>query len=369
MSKIAIDARNFGPKHTGIGRYVQNLLDQIALTKFAKNSSIYLIVNKNQQNEIRSRYQTKFKYLPTTIAHYSFAEQLFLPFLLYSNNFDLVHFTQFNKPFLYFKKSVLTIHDLIKHLSKGRETTTKSPLLYWPKYLAYKLLTDFNIQHNPIIVPSNYWRKYILDSYKISPSKIITTYEALDPTFLNNKKIIVNPDKYLVYTGNVYPHKNIQIVFQALHKLPNFRLKIICARSVFLTRIENKIKQLGIQKQVDILGYVPDQEFIDIYQHATALVHPSLIEGFSLTGLEAMALNCPVISSNASCMPEIYQDSVLYFDPKKPDDLIEQIKSLSDNPKLRQDLIQKGKLQIKKYSWATTAKQTTEFYDRILQQT
>lgn len=369
MSKIAIDARTFGPKHTGIGRYIQNLLDQIVTTTFAKNNTIYLIVHQSQEKEVKDRYQTKFQYLSTSIAHYSLTEQLFLPFLLYFHNFDLVHFTQFNKPLIYFKKSVITIHDLIKHLSRGSNTTTKSPLFYWPKYLAYRLLTDFNILHNPIIVPSNYWRKYILDSYNINPKDIITTYEALDPAFLNNQKVVVKPDKYLVYTGNVYPHKNIQVIFQALHKLPDFKLKIICARSVFLTRIEKQIRDLNIQKQVDLLGYVPDLKFISIYQHATALVHPSLIEGFSLTGLEAMALNCPVISSNASCMPEIYQDSVLYFNPQKPEDLIEKITSLSENPKLRQDLLQKGKLQIKKYSWKTTAIQTVQFYDQILKQT
>ena len=103
-------------------------------------------------------------------------------------------------------------------------------------------------------------------------------------------------ENYLLYTGNLYPHKNITIVFKAL-KLPKIKLKIICARSVY-PKIEAQIKREKLTSQVEFLGFVPDS-FSKLYSHALALVHPSLMEGFSLTGLEAMALNCPVIAASA----------------------------------------------------------------------
>ncbi|MPM98176.1 hypothetical protein SDC9_145359 [bioreactor metagenome] len=90
------------------------------------------------------------------------------------------------------------------------------------------------------------------------------------------------------------------------------------------------------------------------------------MEGFSLTGLEAMALGCPVISSNNSCLPEIYQDSVLYFDPNNVNDLVEQIEKLYKTKGLRDQLINLGYLQVKKYSWAKTAQQTFSVYKDIL---
>jgi glycosyltransferase involved in cell wall biosynthesis len=90
------------------------------------------------------------------------------------------------------------------------------------------------------------------------------------------------------------------------------------------------------------------------------------MEGFSLTGLEAMALSCPVISSNSSCLPEIYQNSVLYFDPNKVSQLISLINKLQKSPTLRLSLIKKGYQQVDKYSWHTTAKSTINFYQKIL---
>ena len=130
--------------------------------------------------------------------------------------------------------------------------------------------------------------------------------------------------------------------------------------------MEKLIQKNQVENQIEFLGYVDDKNFSQIYSQALALIHPSLIEGFSLTGLEAMALNCPVISSNASCLPEIYGNSVLYFDPHQPNELAEKITQLQNNPKLRQQLIDQGHQQIKKYSWSTTAAATLDFYSKII---
>ena len=111
---------------------------------------------------------------------------------------------------------------------------------------------------------------------------------------------------------------------------------------------------------------MPDQKFKKIYSSALALVHPAYLEGFSLTGLEAMALNCPVISSSASCLPEIYENSVLYFDPDNVDQLTSQIVKLQTSISLRQKMIDLGHAQVNKYSWAKTATTTLDFYDQQL---
>ena len=206
-----------------------------------------------------------------------------------------------------------------------------------------------------------------MDRYKISPQKITTTHEAVDPSFtIIHKSKILNPESYILYTGNLYPHKNIEVIIKALKFLPQIKLKIICARNFFSQKIEELISKYNLNSQVEFLGYVPDNEFKKIYSKALALVHPSLMEGFSLTGLEAMALNCPVISSNSSCLPEIYQNSVLYFDPADPKELVSQIKKLQKSPKLREKMITLGHLQVQKYSWVLTAKKTFSVYKKIL---
>lgn len=368
MKHIVIDARLYGPKHTGIGRYTKNLLKALITLPDFKKYKFTLIIYKNLEAEIKKDLGDNFNYVTTNILHYSLKEQLFLPFIIYSLKADLVHFTHFNKPILYFKKSVITIHDLIKHFFTGKDTTTKNQFLYGFKHLGYLFLINIIIKRNQIIVPSNFWRKYIIEKFKIKASKIVTTHEAVDPTFLVNNKndFIKTPQNYIIYTGNLYNHKNIKVILEALKDLSDVNLKIICARSFFSEKLKTQISNMGIKKQVEFLGYLDDKQFKDVYKEALALVHPSLMEGFSLTGLEAMALNCPVISSNASCLPEIYDDSVLYFDPNSAPDLVKKINQLKDNPELRQQLIKLGQQQLKKYSWTKTAKLTMAVYQNLL---
>lgn len=363
MKNILIDARLYGPKHTGIGRYTKNLLINLKNQPDFSSNKFSLLIYPELEKEIIADLGDSYKLIPTNIKHYSLKEQLILPFIIYKINPDLVHFLHFNKPILYFGKSVITIHDLIKHFFKGKETTTKNSFFYWIKYSIYLIVTHINIKNNRLIVPSNFWRDYIIKKFNINPDNITTTYEAVDPKFIKIALPAVNnPENYLIYTGNLYPHKNIDVVFKALKELPKIKLKIISARSFFTEKIMAKIKKLKIEKQVEILGYLEDEEFAKIYQNSIALVHPSLMEGFSLTGLEAMSLNCPVISSNSSCLPEIYGDSVLYFNPKNTTQLIDQINKLTKSKNLRSQLIKLGQNQIKKYSWNKTAALTIDVY-------
>jgi glycosyltransferase involved in cell wall biosynthesis len=327
-----------------------------------------LIVYPELLVEIKNDLGPNFSYITTTIKHYSLTEQIQFPFFLKSLKPDLVHFTHLDKPIFYFGRSVVTVHDLIRHFSKGGDTTTKNPLLYWPKYFGYLLMTMIILITIYIIVPSNFWRDYLINNYHFSKSKVTTTYEAVDPEFLHStpNPSPLTPMPYLIYTGNLYPHKNINVIIEALKSLPDIKLKVICARSVFQKRIEKLISQNHLQKQVEFLGYLKDKDFQKLYSTALALVHPSFLEGFSLTGLEAMALNCPVISSNASCLPAIYGDSVLYFDPNDPKVLVAQINNLLTNPSLRQKLIKRGHKQVKKYSWITCATQTLTVYNSAI---
>lgn len=368
MTHIVIDARLYGPKHTGLGRYTKNLLLALKDLPDFNQFKFTLLVYPELLDEVSSDLKDSYQYVPTPLRHYSVAEQIFLPVLLSKLKPDLVHFTHLDKPIFYFGRSVVTVHDLIRHFSKGADTTTKNPLLYWPKYLGYLLMTRLIIATSHLIVPSDFWRNFILNKYSLNPQKIITTYEAVDPSFLNSKikNLKFKIKNYILYTGNLYPHKNIEVVLRALQKLPKLKLKIICARSVFSQKIEKLIAKNHLETQVEFLGYLPDDKFSEIYRQALALVHPSFLEGFSLTGLEAMALNCPVIASTSSCLPEIYGDSVLYFNPKSPLSLVKQIKNLQHSKTLRQKLINLGQQQILKYSWQKTATKTLNFYNLII---
>lgn len=159
---------------------------------------------------------------------------------------------------------------------------------------------------------------------------------------------------FVVYTGNLYPHKNVPILIEACERL-KINLAIVCARDVFAKRLPNS-------EYVHFLGRLTDKELVGLYRQAVVFVFPSLIEGFGLPGLEAMAVGLPVIAAQASCLPEIYEDAALYFDPSDSNDLVEKMKLVIDDKKLRRDLIVKGKRQVSKYSWAKMANETWQIY-------
>jgi glycosyltransferase involved in cell wall biosynthesis len=89
------------------------------------------------------------------------------------------------------------------------------------------------------------------------------------------------------------------------------------------------------------------------------------MEGFGLTGLEAMSVGLPVISSNASCLPEIYGDAAIYFDPNDVNDLVSCLDTLIKDQELRNNLSTKGYLQVRQYSWKKMAKETLAVYQQI----
>lgn len=350
MKRICIDARMWGIKHTGIGRYVENLIDNLP-------EEVILIVHPELKNESKlarfEKYYAKFH-------PYSYFAQIEMLKLLWVIKPDLLHVPHFTVPVLWWGKMVVTIHDLIKHQSKGPDTTTRHPLIYWAKYFQYLFIVWFAVHRaTQIIVPAKYWRDILIKKYDLDPKKITVTYEGVfqkvSPFTAEGGPL---SDPYIVYTGNLYPHKNIPILIRACEEL-KMDLKIICARSVFASRLPES-------KYVEYLGRLSDEEMKEVYKKASAFVFPSLIEGFGLPGLEAMAVGLPVVAAKASCLPEIYEDAALYFDPHDVDDLISKIKKISSDENLRKDLIKKGLAQVKKYSWVKMAKQTWEIYQNCL---
>lgn len=146
---------------------------------------------------------------------------------------------------------------------------------------------------------------------------------------------------YVLYVGNDYPHKNLK------------RLKLA-------------FKKLNLDYELILVTeFISDEEMNELYKKASLYIQPSLIEGFGLPPLEAMARGVPVVSSNAACLPEILEDAVIYFNPLDINDITEKIKkALSDN-EIRKRLVQKGFEQVKKYSWQKMTEEILEVYSNL----
>lgn len=375
--KIGIDARLYGPEHTGLGRYVTNLVNNIIVLD-KKNEYVLFVSSKHS---LDFKPTSKLKIVTTNIPIYSFSEQIILPFVFAKEKLDLLHVPHFNAPIFYPGKIIITLHDLIKHTSKGKDVTTRSTFGYNLKRLGYMIEFWFIVRKvAAIIAPTNYVKSDISKSLRVPAQKIHVTYEASDGKI---KKTALTPKQrtktlndynltqpFVVYTGNVYPHKNVDLLIDAIlshnaKKEVDLNLAIICARSVFYKRVEEKIAKQNAQQYIKLLGFVDDTEVSKLYSLALCLIHPSKMEGFGLTGIEAMAVGLPVISSNTSCLPEVYGDAALYFNPNSVDDLVGMIEKVVSSQQLRQDLTQKGLSQSKKYSWKRMCQETIAIYNSL----
>ena len=122
---------------------------------------------------------------------------------------------------------------------------------------------------------------------------------------------------------------------------------------------------MGLTDQVIFYGPATKEELTDLYKNALALIFPSLMEGFGLPGIEAMANGCPVICSDIPVFHEIYGEAAIYFNPNEGADISEKLQMVIENPQEFQSLKLKGLKQAKKYSWQKLARQTLDVYKSI----
>jgi len=406
--RIGIDARMYGLEHAGIGRYVENLVQN--LLKIDKNNQYVLFVRKAQSNQIKNEKinlpagkagikndpekfasqingagNLKLKIVIAEARHYSIKEQFLVPYLIWKEKVNLMHFPHFNVPVFYFGKYVVTIHDLIKHTFKGMATTTRNPLFYWFKYFGYLIVFWLAVKRaKKILVPSKTVALQLRKAYSLPESKVVVTYEGVDKKLqiTNYKLQITNilekydiKKPYLLYVGSVYPHKNISNLIRSIlvfnskyHDTVHgnyLRLVVVCSRNAFWERLRKDINELNAQNFVNLAGFIPDEELVILYRQAEAFVFPSESEGFGLPGLEAMASGLPVLASDIPVFREVYQDAAFYFDQKNPEDIAQKIKKFLFDENLREQTRTKGLELVKNYSWSKMAQKTLKIYKCI----
>ncbi|MFH1412852.1 MAG: glycosyltransferase family 1 protein [bacterium] len=391
IKRIGIDARFYGPVGKGLGRYTQEIVDNIIKIDTVNEYVIFLNQDNYDEFKIPKGQEHRIKKVRANTRWYTLAEQIKMPLIILKQNLDLIHFPHFNVPIFCPVKFVVTIHDLILIKHPTKRATTLSPWMYWLKNLAYRINIWITVQRaKKIIAVSKYTKKDLIKTFHIKQDRIAVTYEGVsnlakghDSLFsskLNDKETLLgyNIDKpFLIYVGNAYPHKNllmlVKVFKQLIQERPDLRLVLVGKEDHFYRELKDQTRQLGlwIQGQAEhssvvFPGYVPDQELEVMYQKAIAYVFPSLYEGFGLPPLEAMAKGCPVVSSDRTSMPEILGKAALFFDPENEKEIKQALEKIIENQELRQRLIKLGKERVKRYNWWECARQTKEIYNQIL---
>lgn len=361
--RIGIDCRMAGNRHAGIGRYIAQLVQHLLAVQNADDWVLFFR-DQGQVDEVLTKaQQSECLIVLADIRHYTIREQLWMPAIFKREHLDLLHVPHFNVPLGYRKPFVVTIHDLLWHDHRGSQVTTLPRWQYWTKYLFYRVVSSSAISRaRAILVPTQTVAKTVHRFYPKSSSKVVVSYEGVEESFAPPKQVVTRP-KQLLYVGSLYPHKNIEILLQALKRLPEFRLRIVSVRTVFGDSIVQRVRDLGIQNQVDFLGAIDDKTLQKEYHQADAVVCPSLSEGFGLPGIEALACGTSVVASDIPIFQEVYRKSALFFNPHQVNSLINALKKLTAPQKLK--LRKSGLELVKRYRWSQTAQATLDTYHRL----
>jgi len=176
-------------------------------------------------------------------------------------------------------------------------------------------------------------------------------------------------DKYFLYIGNAYPHKNLKRLLEAIAKIKsqisNIKLILVGPEDYFYGKLKQKVREMNLDYHVVFHGPATKEELTKLYRDAIALVFPSLMEGFGLPGLEAMKNGCPVICSDIPVFHEIYGEAAIYFNPNDTNDISQKmLKACFDdsNHQSRMSMMNRGQEQVRKYSWKRLAKETLKIY-------
>lgn len=362
---IVIDARNRrGP---GVGRYTDRLLEHLQ----AAHSQHRFTVLLQPDDPWRPRAENfETASAPFPQFSFNFLNDLRFSWKLHTLKPDLVHFTMTQHPLSYRGNIVITTHDLtmLRFVRAGR-----TPLpVFWLKKLGYKVI--FFAAHKKaqrVLVPTKFVAEDLARLYPFTKRKTTVTYEASEPEIPGDA---IPPSgirkPFIMHVGSPFPHKNIKHLIESFERIikdqPDLTLVLAGKKEFYFKELEDWARKRDSYNSIRFTDFIADNELKWLYQNAEAYVLPSLSEGFGLPGLEAMAHGCPLISSNATCLPEVYGDAAIYFDPVDKGETANSIKKVLSDKKLRKDLIIAGHDQVQKYSWKKMAEQTLRAYNNLV---
>jgi glycosyltransferase involved in cell wall biosynthesis len=282
----------------------------------------------------------------------------------------------------------------VVHFPTQQAYLTKLPSIYQPwdlQHLHYphffsktefslrkKYYPAFCAQASYVCVQAEWTRQDVIKHYGLPADKVVAVpwgsvfdaYTAPSPKgVLATAKKYGLPDRFFFYPAVTWPHKNHQAILRALHVLKTAHgitthVYFTGSSTEHRTTLDKLAQDLGISDQMHFLGFLPPEELQAIFSAATAMVFASKFEGFGLPILEAFHARLPVLSSNATTLPEVAGDAALYFDPDSPSELAALMKAILEIPELRQDLIKKGILVLSQHSISDTAAGFQALYKR-----
>lgn len=291
-------------------------------------------------------------------------EQLVLPFQLKRRRIDVLYNAGMTAPFICPSVSLVVIYDL-QHVNQPQN---------FPRYYLFFLRSIIYLSARTsegIITISNHVKDDIVKHYRIPPEKVFVTYSAADlSSFCPRDEEEVGrvrekyelPDRFVLYIASSLPHKNYRRLIEAFAELnrrdKGLKLVLIGARDYGAEVIRGTIKEMGLEKEVVFLGWLPFEDLPPIYCASSVFVFPSLHEGFGIPIIEAMACGVPVVCSGIEPLIEVAGGAAHHVDPESVESIAEGIRAVLEDSSLRDDLVAKGIERAKIFSWKAAAEET-----------
>jgi len=372
--KVGVDCSPIMYKKTGVGNYVHNLLLNLAKIDTINSYVLFLQSLTHLDSEKTVRYEFAHKKTvairaPKPLLDFFWYKLRFTSIDAFIGKVDIFH-SNFYSPRIRKAKSVLTVYDM--SFASYPDLQTTAVQRFYPK------VRESCNKALKVITISNFSKAEILKFLDIPEEKV----EVIYPGVIVNEPKCSNSDEekllskyqlsgsYVLFVGTIEPRKNIAAIvkaFEILLQKYKYRCELVIVGKLGWKYEEclRKIRGSRAQSRIRMLGYVPDDDLPIIYKHASVFVYPSVYEGFGLPVLEAMAYDTPVITSNVSSLPEIAGDAALLVNPYDEGQIAEAMDKVMRDPEQRRQLIERGREQVKKYSWMETARRTLELYEQV----
>lgn len=295
-------------------------------------------------------------------------EQVVLPFQAKRRKMDILFSAGMTSPFVCPVPSIVVIYDL-QHINQPENF----PPVY--RFFLNAIIYLSAKTSDAIVVISGRVKEDVVKHYGIPPERVHVVYIGMDPDFflravpekiLAVRKKYSLPERFIFYPASSLPHKNHKRLLDALKILKDagedVKLLLTGARDYGYGEVEKKIKELGLEKDVVFLGWLPYEDIPAIYSASEALVYPSLHEGFGIPIVEAMATGTPVVCSRIEPLGEVASDAAIFVDPYDPKKIADAVMTALNNGAAREDLIKKGLERAKEFTWEKTAGNTLKIF-------
>jgi glycosyltransferase involved in cell wall biosynthesis len=359
---IAIDSRVI---NSGTGTYVAKLLEYL---QKIDTVNTYSVLVREKDQDYWTPTAANFTVKVAEFDNYSFVEQIGYKKFLENLAPDLVHFCMPQQPLFYKGARVTTMHDMTL---LNTYNSDKNWLVFHAKQLVGRFVWKrvASISDHVIAISKNTKREYQAFTH-IPDEKISVVYESGEVLKGNLEPYAELPySQFIMYVGQQPDYKNIRRLMDAHQKLlannPELGL-VLVGRMNPDTVANQKYAASKNYKNIHFTGFIPDSQRDWLFTQTKAYVFPSLMEGFGLPPLEAMAYGTPVVSSNSSCLPEVLGEAAEYFNPKDVDEMAEVIQKVLADDTLRESMTARGYTQVGKYSWRRMAEETHAIYMDVL---